>query len=907
MPNLLEQPGYFFVVATLLPLASFALLLLSGGIKQLARRYRDQSPWCESLFAIMDGPSLRRLPALVALLAIAAAFACSLAGGILYFQEQSALQGDLAFLQQELANKERELLKAPEESKEAIEEEIEGKRSAIAYRLATHQRRVDQCWQGQFFTLFKLRPSGATPGRGTQLEVGFRVDMLTVLMFLMVTFIATLIHLYSMAYLAEESADSVEDHEVHTAASHLHRRGRFGRFFLYLSLFCFSMLHLLLADNLLQVFVSWELVGICSFLLIGFYYERQSASNAANKAFIVNRVGDAGFLIGLLIVWSYLGTFHFESIFAQLRAPVRDAHHDISFAGRIVRADPVLPGEEGSRRLRIPRGKKEAGQSGVGGSEGSEVILWPARPPGEYHAPHAGQAVKVVANPALDQRRFRDELAEKGEHGAMPYWMLVAAGLGLFLGCVGKSAQFPLQVWLPDAMEGPTPVSALIHAATMVAAGVYLVGRCYPLFTPEVLLVIAYTGAITLFVAATIAVVQDDIKKVLAYSTVSQLGFMMLALGVGGWAAGLFHLLTHAFFKALLFLGAGSVILACHHEQNLQKMGGLLSRLPITGWAMLAGVLAIAGTPLFSGWYSKDAILAHALGFVYVRPGHLLLFLLPLVTAGLTTFYMFRLWFLAFSGTPRDPHVFEKARESPWPMTLPLVLLAACSVGIAWGWPVWDARASWIDVTLQSNQPNSVLAEFGIVSHSDEGHSHEHGHGHGEAWPGAKKGPLSERQWAHELHDYAGLLALGMAVLGLVFAWVTYYSRTLDPAQARQQFPAIHALLVNRWYFDHLYDALLVRPAIVVARGCAAFDLRYLDGLAHALARGAVAIARLDNRFDQGLVDGLVNLVAGTAYAAGGLVRHVQTGALRTYLVFLVLATVALFIVLSYVALAAGG
>src|SRR5262249_47882499 len=258
------------------------------------------------------------------------------------------------------------------------------------------------------------------------------------------------------------------------------------------------------------------------------------------------------------------------------------------------------------------------------------------------------------------------------EYTHMPYWMLVVAGLGIFLGCVGKSAQFPLQVWLPDAMEGPTPVSALIHAATMVAAGVYLVGRSYLLFTPEVLLTISYVGAITLFVAATIAVVMTDIKKVLAYSTVSQLGYMMLGLGVGGWTAGLLHLLTHAFFKALLFLGSGSVIYGCHHEQDMTKMGGLYPKMKITALTMLVGVLAISGIPLFSGWYSKDGVLGSAFGFVFHHHQHALLFLLPLATAGLTTFYMFRMWFMTFTGKPRDAHVHEHAHESPWTITLPL-------------------------------------------------------------------------------------------------------------------------------------------------------------------------------------------------------------------------------------------
>src|SRR5205814_380361 len=275
--------------------------------------------------------------------------------------------------------------------------------------------------------------------------------------------------------------------------------------------------------------------------------------------------------------------------------------------------------------------------------------------------------------------------------GELPTWLLATAGLGIFPGCVGKSAQFPLHVWLPDAMEGPTPVSALIHAATMVAAGVYMVGRVFPIFTPEARLVIAYTGGITLFLAATVAIVMTDIKKVLAYSTVSQLGYMMLALGVGGWAAGLFHLFTHAVFKALLFLGSGSVIYGCHHEQEMTKMGGLFSKMKITALTMLMGVLAIAGTPFFSGWYSKDAVVAQCLGYVAVNPQHALLFILPLGTAGITTFYMFRMWFMTFTGKPRDHHVHEHAHESPWTMTVPLIVLAVFAVVVSWGNRPWIA------------------------------------------------------------------------------------------------------------------------------------------------------------------------------------------------------------------------
>ena len=323
-------------------------------------------------------------------------------------------------------------------------------------------------------------------------------------MFLMVTFIATLIHIYSMGY--------------------MHDDPRYPRFFTYLSLFCFSMLGLVASSNVFMIFIFWELVGVCSYLLIGFWYEEKVNCDAANKAFIVNRVGDVGMLVGLGLLWTSLGTFDFQEINQGLRRPSGELN------------------EVTSRRRAANR----------------RVVQLVDR--------RAGQ---VQIDPITGLPR------------QIPFWMLTIAGLGIFAGCVGKSAQFPLHVWLPDAMAGPTPVSALIHAATMVAAGVYLVGRFFPLFTGDVLLYIAYTGGITLFIAATIAMVQTDYKKVLAYSTVSQLGFMMLGLGVGGWAAGLFHLLTHAFFKALLFLGAGSVYHSVH-TYEMPALGGLLKKMPIT-------------------------------------------------------------------------------------------------------------------------------------------------------------------------------------------------------------------------------------------------------------------------------------------------------------------------------------
>ena len=323
------------------------------------------------------------------------------------------------------------------------------------------------------------------------------------------------------------------------------------------------MLGLVASSNLFMIFIFWELVGICSYLLIGFWYEEKVNCDAANKAFVVNRIGDVGMLVGLGLLWTSLGTFNFHEISQGLHAPGGEFNTT-------------------SRTLAVSR--------------------WSSFAPTE-------------AGPSMASRsRCR-------------YWLLTVAGLGVFAGCVGKSAQFPLHVWLPDAMAGPTPVSALIHAATMVAAGVYLVGRFFPVFTPFALLWIAYTGGITLMIAATIAVVQTDYKKVLAYSTVSQLGFMMLALGVGGRAAGLFHLLTHAFFKALLFLGAGSVYHSVH-TYEMPALGGLQKKMPITALTMLVGTLAISGVPFFSGFYSKDAILAAAIARVWQSPEHFLLFLL---------------------------------------------------------------------------------------------------------------------------------------------------------------------------------------------------------------------------------------------------------------------------------------
>ncbi len=469
------------------------------------------------------------------------------------------------------------------------------------------------------------------------------------------------------------------------------------------------------------------------------------------------------------------------------------------------------------------------------------------------------------------------------QYGAIPYILLTVAGIGIFIGCMGKSAQFPLHVWLPDAMEGPTPVSALIHAATMVAAGVYLVGRVFPLFTPEARLVIAYVGGITLFVAATVAIVMNDIKKVLAYSTVSQLGYMMLALGIGGWVAGLLHLLTHAFFKALLFLCSGSVIYGCHHEQDMRKMGGLLKKMPITAFTMLVGVLAISGTPLFSGWYSKDAIIAQGFAFSAIHKQHLLLLILPLVTAGITCFYMFRMWILTFIDKPKDEHVYEHATEPPKLMTVPLILLAIFSVCVAWGWPLFDAEASYAGEVLKTARPLAVVADFGSVERLLEDPS---------SW----------------VHPVAGLVAFAAAALGVLFALLVYFYKVMDAAETKEQFGFLYRLFERKWYFDELYSVLLVRPALVVAHWCRNADGKGIDRLIDSIARLAVRTSKAGGQFDKGVVDGFVNVLADVTIRTGSRLRRIQTGSLRSYILFLILATVAIFAVLSYfISVAAAG
>ena len=690
-------------------------------------------------------------------------------------------------------------------------------------------------YSGDWYTLYA--------GGALRLSIGWYIDSITVLMFVVVTFIATCIHVYAAGYMHDELHD-VTDTEVQLATGEpLHREGRFPRFFQALSLFCFSMLGIVIAGNLAMVFIFWELVGICSWFLIGFYFERHSASTAANKAFVVNRVGDFGMLIGLMALWGGLGTLHFGDSVSSATGQVEPGLFEL-----------VRPAEN-HHEQQVPDG----------------LVVFAA----------ADQIEKMAAaNPSKSELRREVAAAVPGwRKQGYGRWLLFIAGLGIFCGCVGKSAQVPLFVWLPDAMEGPTPVSALVHSATMVAAGVYLVGRFFPVLTPDVLLVIAYTGGLTLFIAATIAVTATDIKRVLAYSTVSQLGYMMLALGVGGWVAGLFHLITHAFFKSLLFLCSGSVIHACH-TNDMRKMGGLMKVMPYTAWTMLVGCLAIigAGVPFvlgFSGYYSKDAILAQALLFSRTNPQHSILYVAVAGGAFITAFYMFRLWFMTFAGSPRDEHVFEHAHESPRVMTTPLVALAVFAVVAGWALP----GGLGVESLLEQSRPAGTaetITTAGIL--------------------GSITLPAEHESHVGAIHVTATLTAFLTALAGVLLAAAIYLKPFISPAAVAHAARPIYTFLVHRWYVDELYNVLFVLPTLGLARFISAIDTHVIDRFINSLAWVARQIASVDAWFDQVVVDGIVNVAGSVTWKAGLELKRVQTGKLRQYVMFIVVGTVAIFV-----------
>lgn len=608
-----------------------------------------------------------------------------------------------------------------------------------------------------------------------RVTISYYVDSLTICMFCMVTLIATCIHFYAMGYMHDELHD-ITDHEVHLSnGEDLKRPGRFPRFFQYLSLFCFSMLGLVLAGNIAMVFVFWELVGICSYFLIGFYVERKSASTAANKAFIVNRVGDFGMIIGLLALWSSLGTFAFGDIDLN-----KDGQIDQSEKGLFSLVERVkLPGEHA----------EEHGSHEGHSVEPTYQVLTPAgmviadAPKGE------------VASIAADHKNIpegmenaKSEIMSRYRGSGYGYWLLVVAGIGIFCGCVGKSAQFPLHTWLPDAMEGPTPVSALVHSATMVAAGVYLVGRFFPVFCPEVLLVICVIGTITLFLAASIAITAVDIKRVLAYSTISQLGYMMLAIGLGGWVAGLMHLVTHAFFKSLLFMCSGSVIHAVH-TNDMRRMGGLLRKMPVTAITMLVGCLAIAGVGVpfvigLSGYYSKDAILEQ--GFLFAMrndsPFAKFFFVFAAGGAAMTSFYMFRMWYMTFVGKPRDQHAYDHAHESPPVMYVPLVVLATLAISVAWDWKLigYGIIAASFFIAKGIGE-GWFKSKKGAHGEDDHGHGHD-SHGHDDHGHSPDAHSHEEHADDHHSHVQAPTFTLtpgwtiAMVVTTVIGGWIIQQS-----------------------------------------------------------------------------------------------------------------------------------
>ncbi|HXR04643.1 MAG TPA: NADH-quinone oxidoreductase subunit L [Verrucomicrobiae bacterium] len=512
---------------------------------------------------------------------------------------------------------------------------------------------------------------------GLNIDFGLKLDRLSEMMMLIVTGVGGAIHIYSYGYMDADRSKA--------------------RFFAFMSLFTFSMLGIVLANNFIELFIFWELVGVSSYLLIGFWFEKPSAADAAKKAFFTNRLGDFGFLLGILVVWAALGSLNFTQLQSTL-----------------------------------------------------------------------------AANPAALGT------------------IATVAGLLIFCGAMGKSAQFPLHVWLPDAMEGPTPVSALIHAATMVAAGVYMLCRILFLLDPAALHVIAYIGGFTALLAATIAVQQNDIKRILAYSTLSQLGYMVMAVGLAGPTPAMFHLTTHAFFKALLFLGAGSVIHALHEEQDIWKMGGLRDKMGITFWTFLIGTLALSGVPPFSGFYSKDSILGQAL-----EQKNYPLFALGVVVAGLTTFYMFRLFYVAFVGKPRT-EIAGYAHESPAVMTWPLMVLALFSVigGVIGASGIFDAQFS-----------------------------------------GGKVATSLAQRILEPLHSPVAMtLGLLAVAIGFFAARKFYLNAENDPLPAR--LGGLATAMKNKFYFDEFYEATFIRAHDFIAAVMDVIDRWFVEGFCIGLVRG---------------------------------------------------------------------
>ncbi|MFC1562272.1 NADH-quinone oxidoreductase subunit L [candidate division KSB1 bacterium] len=600
------------------------------------------------------------------------------------------------------------------------------------------------------------------------IPLGILLDNVSAVMLVVVTLVSALVFLYSIEYMKGDPL--------------------YSRFFAYLSLFGFSMLGLVLFESLFGIFMCWELVGFCSYLLIGFWFQKDSAAAAGNKAFITNRIGDFGMLLGLLTIFATVGTLSLGEI---------------------------------------------------------------------QHA------------------------VETGEFSGLA---LTLAGVFIFMGAMGKSAQFPLHVWLPDAMEGPTPVSALIHAATMVAAGVYMLVRIFFMLTPDSMLVIAYIGGFTALFSATIAVAQNDIKRVLAYSTVSQLGYMVLAIGTGSYAAALFHLMTHAFFKALLFLGSGSVIHAMHHAlheihdhesdpQDMRNMGGLRKKMPVTFWTFLMATIAISGVPFTSGFLSKDAILAGSLHFAAENPQHFMLPFFGFAAAGITAFYMFRLVFKTFYGQFRIADAWNYLHENRWTITAPLTTLAVLCIFLFYSFDPTTPDEGWFYHLVQPPHQAAVAeASHDGVVHAAAAETHG---GQGDA-----------------THTYALLMSLIIAFTGIIVSYKTYYRKSISAEAWGTMYPGLHKGMLNKWYIDEFFHATFISGTIFISKLCRLFDNYIIDGLVNGSGRCTVVLSWLHGKWDLYVIDGIVNGIANVTQMLGWFMRQFQTGRIQNYLVGLLIAMI---------------
>jgi NADH-quinone oxidoreductase subunit L len=618
-----------------------------------------------------------------------------------------------------------------------------------------------------------------------KIQLGIVVDNLSAVMLVVVCLISAFTHLFSVKYMEGDA--------------------KYSRYYAFLGIFTFSMLGIVLTDNLLMMYIFWELVGLSSYLLIGFWYENPGPQYAMKKAFIVNRIGDVGFFTGILIIYSFTKSFNFSEIFAAI----------------------------------------EAGQL-TGG------------------------------------------------------W-LTAAGILVFCGAIGKSAQFPLHVWLPDAMEGPTPVSALIHAATMVAAGVYLITRTFPMMTAGALTFIAYIGLITAFLSATIAITQNDIKKVLAYSTVSQLGFMILALGVGAYTAGFFHLVTHAAFKACLFLGAGSVIYGMHHEQDIRNLGGLKKKMRITYLTFLMATMALSGVPLTSGFLSKDSILAGTLAFANLTGGiNIIIPIVAFLVAGLTAFYMFRLVFLTFHGEPKNKEKYEHCKESPKQILIPLIVLSVLSFFAFFSYNPIDANVGWFTNYIKA--PNTVVPQNQRFEFQRTGEEKsavtEIKEEKTETSPIIKENTNKEYLEAvHHQHYTAMGLSIFVAGMGILLAFAFYKWKKFDADALAEKIKPLYTFSLNKWYFDEFYEGVIVKGLLALTRAFRWFDNTIVDGVVNGAAYITERSSSGTGKFDNSFVDGLVNLIGSVVMFFGLIFRKVQTGKIQTYLAYVLFGIVLFYFI----------